>query len=176
MSIIQDALKKADKKIPPRTSLSAVYARAGKEEAAETVTVAHIGKMKVRYVAYALTLLILISIFAASHFPASKSRNTKVEPIRVTQSIAQPSEKEISVTKELAVIKSSAPMLPKKPAPQPIEFTLSGIMHLENGPLAIINNMRIAEGDDVNGAKVVSITDDAVLLRRQGSEITLRLK
>ena len=49
-------------------------------------------------------------------------------------------------------------------------------MHLEDGPRALINNTKVAEGDDVDGAKVVSITDDTVVLRKQNAEIKLRLK
>ena len=64
----------------------------------------------------------------------------------------------------------------KEPIIQPNEFMLSGIMHLEDGPRAIINNMKVSKGDDIDGAKVVSITDETVVLKKQDSEIKLHLK
>ena len=121
---------------------------------------------------YTIIIFILVSIFAASHFSTPRSKNivtpipikNKVGPIRVVQPIVPVVEKEVLVKKE------------KEPVIQPNEFILSGIMHLEDGPRAIINNMRVSKGDDIDGAKVVSITDEAVVLKKQDSEIKLRLK
>ena len=184
MSIIQDALKKADRKSPTHRDLTIGYAQARKEEIAEIVTVPHGGWAKTRYIAYAIILFILVSIFAASRFSTLKSKNTitqvsiknKVEPIRVVQPITPAVEKEVLVKKDTAVKNPSEPTLPKESIIQPNEFILSGIMHLEDGPRAIINNMRVSKGDDIDGAKVVSITDETVVLKKQDSEIKLRLK
>ena len=185
MSIIQDALKKADKKRPVRSSVFVGYAEARKEDVLKAAApVKQGGNFRFRYIIYALTLLVLVVIFASGRFPATKSRNVvvpvvlknKAEPMHAVQPVPQPAEKKIAVISEPVVKKPDAPALPKEPAIQPNEFTLSGIMHLEDGPRAIINNMRVVEGDDVDGAKVVSITDDTVVLKKQDSEIKLRLK
>jgi hypothetical protein len=56
------------------------------------------------------------------------------------------------------------------------EFTLSGIMDLEDGPRATINNATLSEGDNVGGAKVVKINNDSVVLKKRDAEIVLHLK
>lgn len=184
MSIIQDALKKADNKSSPRGNLSVGYAQARDDGTVQTVTVKSDVRMSARYIAYAVTLIILVSILAVSHFSTPRTRNTsvpaipkyKAEPIRIAQPIARPAEKKISAPKEPVAIKPAESILQKEPVPQPDQFTLSGIMHLEDGPRAIINNTRVAKGEDVDGAEVISITDDTVVLKKQGSEIKLRLR
>ena len=182
MSIIQDALKKAEKKDTSRGNISVGYAQARNEAPDETVTVKSGGSIKARYIAYAITLLLLASIFAISHFSSSGSgkafapapSKVKVEPIRPVQPIAQLPKEEIPAVKAPVIAVPSAPVPPKEP--QPDEFKLSGIMYPVEGPRAIINNMRVAEGDDIDGAKVISINDDTVLLKKQDAEIKLRLK
>ena len=182
MSIIQDALKKAEKRGQSRGNISVGYAQARNEAPDEIVTVKSGGRIKARYIAYAITLLLLASIFEASHFFSSGSGKTfapapskiKVEPIRPVQPIAQLPKEGIPAIKAPAINVPSAPLLPKEPPAD--EFKLSGIMYPAEGPRAIINNMRVAEGDDIDGAKVISINDDTVLLKKQDAEIKLRLK
>ena len=59
---------------------------------------------------------------------------------------------------------------------EPPDLALNGIMHLETGPRAIINNAIVSEGDMVNGAIVRSINKKSVILTYNNVEITLNLK
>lgn len=56
------------------------------------------------------------------------------------------------------------------------DFVLNGIMYLETGPRAIINDSVVEEGDTINGAKVTSIKRQSVTLDDKGKEIDLRLR
>lgn len=56
------------------------------------------------------------------------------------------------------------------------DLVLNGIMYLEEGPRAIINNFIVAPGDLVSGAKVTKISRKNVILEYRDVEITLSLK
>jgi hypothetical protein len=49
-------------------------------------------------------------------------------------------------------------------------------VQLEDKLWAIVNNSRVSEGDDVDGATVTAVTHNSVVLKKEGSEINLRLK
>lgn len=53
---------------------------------------------------------------------------------------------------------------------------LNGIMYLEEGPRAIINNSIVSEGDIVSGARVKNISKKSVTLESRDAEIKLILK
>jgi hypothetical protein len=55
------------------------------------------------------------------------------------------------------------------------DLTLNGIMYLEEGPRAIINNFIVEIGDFVSGAKVTRINRQSVILEYENVEITLSL-
>lgn len=54
-------------------------------------------------------------------------------------------------------------------------FKVSAIFVSEERRVAIVNGQRVAEGDQVSGAKVVEILSDRLRLNLQGKEITARL-
>lgn len=54
-------------------------------------------------------------------------------------------------------------------------LNLSGIMYLEDGPRALINNTMVTVGSLIGGARVVDIQKDAVVLDVDGSENVLKL-
>jgi hypothetical protein len=54
------------------------------------------------------------------------------------------------------------------------QFRLEGISISEGKSVAIINGVRVREGDSVGGARVASITEGAVRLELDGRTITLR--
>jgi len=56
------------------------------------------------------------------------------------------------------------------------KLVLSGIMYLEEGPRAIINNFIVGLGDSVLGAKITRINRQNVILEYENVEITLSLK
>lgn len=53
------------------------------------------------------------------------------------------------------------------------QFVLSGIMYVENKPQAIINGYVLEEGDKINGATIIAIEKDCVLLNLNNSDIRL---
>ena len=55
-------------------------------------------------------------------------------------------------------------------------LVLNGIMYLEEGPRAIVNNAMVEVGEYVSGAKVVRIDRKSVVLVYNDVEITLNLK
>jgi hypothetical protein len=65
---------------------------------------------------------------------------------------------------------------PEEKKPASPEFVLNGIMYLEGSPRAIVNDVMVEPGDTVNGAKVVKIDRQDVVLLYNGSEIVLKLK
>jgi len=56
------------------------------------------------------------------------------------------------------------------------ELVLNGIMYLEEGPRAIINNFIVETGDSVLGARVAEINRESVILEYENVEITLKLR
>lgn len=55
-------------------------------------------------------------------------------------------------------------------------FSLNGIMYVENRPQAIINGYILEEGDSINGATVLVIEKDCVLLEINSSNVRLELE
>jgi len=68
------------------------------------------------------------------------------------------------------------PMIISKARPSAPNFALNGIMYLESGPRAIINNTVVEAGDSIRGAKVVNIGKTSVTLLFEDSEIKLTLR
>lgn len=54
-------------------------------------------------------------------------------------------------------------------------LALTGIMTRGDKRVAIINHLFVQEGDSIQGAKVLRIEDDRVLLKRDNQEINLRI-
>lgn len=74
---------------------------------------------------------------------------------------------------------AAQPPLPV-PAAEPNEttpsFTLSGIVYSQQLPLAVINGQALKKGQDIEGAKILDIQEDKVILEKDGKNITLFLK
>jgi len=58
----------------------------------------------------------------------------------------------------------------------PPDLALNGIMYLEGGARALVNNAIVGVGDMIGGATVVAITKKSVILTYNNVEITLLLK
>ncbi|MDD5436960.1 MAG: hypothetical protein PHX20_05395 [Candidatus Omnitrophica bacterium] len=174
MSIIQDALKKAQRTGSPieRPARDTVVFKPVKKE---TVSVKAAGKkpapdaagkkeLPYKYALAFFASLTVLLVFTAAYFSVLTSSSSKKEA-----EAPLPAQSPNYAPAPLA-IPEKVSTAPRK------EFRLAGIMHLEDGPVAIINNSRVAEGDYVNDAVVASITDNTVVLKRRDSEITLHLK
>ncbi|MDD5428844.1 MAG: hypothetical protein PHI58_06410 [Candidatus Omnitrophica bacterium] len=164
MSIIQEALVKAQNKkknIVPETVAAAKIEAAPEKPQAAQETKAGL-RTPARSVFYAALFLAALAFFASKYFLN--------EPVK---SAAPSPEPQINKTifENTKVFEFSRNALTV-----PDEFTLSGIVNLEDGPRAIINNSILAEGDRISDAVVVKISDDSAVLKRGDSEITLHLK
>ena len=62
-----------------------------------------------------------------------------------------------------------------KPSPSPPKLVLQGVTSQGNLREAMINNVNVREGDDVEGAHVVSIDSRSVKLQFGGQDIVLRM-
>ncbi len=61
------------------------------------------------------------------------------------------------------------------PGSRTMTFNVSAIFVSKARRVAIVNGQRVTEGDSINGAIVVEINKDALLLNLNGKELTTRL-
>ncbi|HUJ11748.1 MAG TPA: hypothetical protein VL171_17195 [Verrucomicrobiae bacterium] len=97
-----------------------------------------------------------------------------------TQSPASPSPSSKAAEDELVgrvmeKIKAEQAAEAPKPAAEPPQLALQGITLAADGSEAMINGISLREGEDIEGAKVVSIERRAVRLQFDGREIVLHL-
>jgi hypothetical protein len=79
------------------------------------------------------------------------------------------------VTKLMERIKAEQAGAPKTTSADLPKLVLQGITYAKDGSDAMINNQTVREGDDIEGARVVTIENRRVKLDFNGHEITLRL-
>lgn len=164
MSIIQEALKKAQVeyqvKKTPKTNISFSRRR----------------PMSKTRISKTISLILAITVFIAIVLVARMFLVYAPQSLVIKKSTPEPPAKivapeSIVKSKEKLVVTPVAPALP--PAPK---FILNGIMYLENKPLAIINGYILEEGDSLNGATVLAIDKDYVLLNVKDDKVRLNLK
>jgi hypothetical protein len=56
------------------------------------------------------------------------------------------------------------------------EWVLSGIVHGEGSPMAVINGSVYMAGDEIGKVKVIEISEDTVVLEKDTEKIRLRVK
>lgn len=93
---------------------------------------------------------------------ASSNQSLKFSAIQTPPKSAAP---------EIPAAIPAAATLPKTPATA--NFVLNGIFYSDNAGYALVNNQIVRENDEVDGAKVVSITVNTVELNNAGNTITL---
>jgi hypothetical protein len=194
MSIIQEALKKAEKHIknPKQAGVAPAAPVSSVSSADQSFVKAPrpAAGQDPKAVAILLIILVVTAVFAASQLAPKKNISEK------------PSVADEAVTKPAAVSSKGEglPVLPSvifqqppgnaatlRPADQPSaraeekkpaasEFVLNGIMYLEGSPRAIINDSMVEAGDTVDGARVVKIDKRNVLLEYNGAQLSLDLK
>lgn len=79
------------------------------------------------------------------------------------------------VNKLMERIKAEQGAAPKTASDELPKLVLQGITYAKDGSDAMINNQTVHEGDDIEGARVVTIENRRVKLYFNGHEITLRL-
>ena len=76
-----------------------------------------------------------------------------------------------------AILDKPKKQVPEEPMPKKVSgFQLSGIIYNPNKPKAIINDILAGVGDDVDGAKVLKITEEKVVLEHKGREVILNME
>lgn len=191
MSIIQEALKKAEAKETVRSTI--VYGNIFKD--VNTRSGKRSGMLQA---VCAVAFLALLSIFIVRQFamlqPKTKTTRPNVSVVKIAPMahLAKAPKKDIPLVAEAyhaptdmpvvmqESVKSFTPAtslsIPEKPAPLEANFNLSGIMQVGSGLRAIVNNKVVVEGDEVEDAVVTAITKTYVVLKSGGQEISLRLK
>lgn len=91
-------------------------------------------------------------------------------PIAGTKSI----EDQI-VTKVMERVKAEQGAIPRTASTDQPKLVLQGITYAKDGSDAMINDQTVHEGDEINGARVVTIENRRVKLDFNGREIILRL-
>lgn len=186
MSIIQEALKKvqsdyAQKKIsPPKVKIKqeAVPSDTGKRNLFKALrmkkklTPMRLTIMSSIMVVFISSMVIVgfgLKLFLLFRETAEKKRNKEVPLAVVTP-------QNLSQTK-------AAPAIPKRNKPsydtaesRPPNFVLNGVMYLDGKPQAIINGYMLEEGDMLNGATVMLIDKDYVLLNLNDSKIKVKME
>ena len=164
MSIIQDALKKANNTTPKpeikhEKKLTPIPLDVKKLAPEKKIA----GPKHVYYLMIGFLLILLLGIIMI----VSRSSQSAVMPVpaKKTETVILPKierrEEPVSSLRKREGISG---------------FVLNGIMQLVDGPRAIINDIVVGEGETVNGAKVEKIKKDSVLLNYNDSEVTLNIK
>lgn len=159
MSIIQEALKKAQSDIKPAARETAKAPVAGKASSAvKRLPLAD----KKALMAVMLLALMAFAVFSAGRF------------LRKTDHGTSAADSQVVSYKPLIGSQSENPAALK--TPESPKLVLNGIMYLEDGPRAIINNLIVGLGDTVSAAKITAINRQSVVLEYENVEITLSLK
>lgn len=186
MSIINEALKKARerKKIKPETD-SVVpdtlreksYQSPLLQESAEDNKLKDKKAIKNKWVKfYPLIYLTGILIFMLIGIVIFKNSNTDNYPAKIP---SRPAAKTSSILPgETADKRQTENTLTSSQytATDTSEFLLTGIIHGEGAPMAIINDSVYMTGDMIGSARVLKITEDMVIIEDGGKELQLKVK
>jgi len=167
MSIIQEALKKAQVeftkiKAPPVKAHDAPVKPSQMNTVKKTQSLslpALAGVLMVLLVIYVLDASLRYSGTNSGHTSALNKKNVSsrsVSTAKMRERFASP-------------LIDPANLIPSRMG----QFVLSGIMYVENRPQAIINGYVLEEGDKINGATILAIEKDCVLLNLNNSDIRL---
>jgi len=193
MSIIQEALRKAQgTKVNREAGNPKRAAMADIKETSRTVRIAAEPKPNgmIRPAFYVLIFFIVLSLLAVKYFSPVPVKTVAiphapvVEPYQIAPPKIIPSISDnhllLLQPKELAVkmqpVPEPQPAVEKEDVPEKDDFVLSGIMHPESGPRAIVNGSVVIEGDVIDGMVVAKITNNSVVLKKKNLEIVVRLE
>lgn len=181
MSIIQEALKKAqvdymEKKKPERKEPPRYRMAVPKADIRGKIRSARKTKRSITILSIFVVSMLIISALGLRIFLIHKGS------LKKEKNIMKPFlSKEVSAAPIAEII---APLSFVKPidrtdspaAPPPPIFVLNGTMYLDAKPQAIINGYILEEGDVINGATVMVIDKDYVLLNLKDDKLKLDLK
>ena len=93
---------------------------------------------------------------------------------RLPDGQARPPKQIIALTPAAPTPKQNPPPAPKPEDPH--AFNIQGTMSDQRGNVAIINGKIYTEGDMADGAKIVKINMDSIVVSRDGQEETIAVK
>ena len=185
MSIIQEALKKVQNYTGDREVIQQASQKNGLNEqipeaAGHVEARSRFSIKNSRVIVLGSIALVLVMILSAKHLIAGAFSANAHAPKNVSDQIAFPSQEVVykPISGNGTKLDAQAPVLQKsiELKPQYPDLTLNGIMFLEAGPRAIVNNSIVEVGNTVSGATVTKINRKSVALEYSGVEITLSLK
>jgi len=187
MSIIQEALKKAERHIKnpkqaaPKEQPSAQSPSPFSSDQSFVKVPQPAAGRDPKAVAILLIILVVTAVFAASQLYPKKNVPAKSSvvdvPAKSEELPALPSVIFQQSQQPHSHTAAGAPSVqPEEKKPASPEFVLNGIMYLEGNPRAIINDVMVEVGDMVVGARVLKIEKKSVLLQYDDAEINLDLK
>lgn len=190
MSIIQEALKKAQKRNgsfepvrrrePARRDIpeeiAPYYARKQNPAIDNAPTAKNSAP---RIIVYGVILACVIAALIINYYPSKPAKKIEVKTTPVINNLKDPIKPAVAVI-PAPVIAMAAKIEPvvieMKPAISQDDFKLSGIMDLEDGRKAIVNNLVVVEGDNIGDVRVETITTRKVTLKKGRDSLTLQLK
>jgi hypothetical protein len=166
MSTILDALEKAEEKRKASESLenNILHSRLGKSSPLQS----HFYRWGlVSGVAAALVVL-----FFFWHTHSFRHTIKTGAPVREPAQVTEPLVEDMTVQAETVDTSEHVP----PPAEAPFELNLSGILWDEKSPVAIINGKPLGVGGEIEGARVMEVGQESVLILYRGLERKLKLR
>ena len=197
MSIIQEALKRAQYNYAGRKSLPQAHGEPGQEPAAPLPAEALDTRVIIKKIAVIVYVIVLLALVTGFGMRALFSKMVAMDKERKSKDLIvgvqkTPSDKEAQKTDTDKVPPSSPPAAVEQATEKPLapvspgqanqaqDIVLNGIMYTAENPKAIINGKTVREGDVINNAVVTSITRKKVLLKYNNNdnqvELALKLK
>lgn len=193
MSIINDALKKArqkrdrnirEPKKPLRTFSTEEERHREKTKTGipkygiqKTGGLSGSKKLILRHILFTIGAIVLISfvllIMVRQNINYTVNRSLAVQ--EKDEVPAEPSK----ITHPQTSVEDSGPMLVEdsiQKSLEPAEFVITGIVSDEDSPMAIINGKVYMVGDRVKTAKVLEISEDMVVLEKDGERLELKVR
>jgi hypothetical protein len=194
MSIIHDALKKVQQKLAPKTdaseatpaSLDNLYVTPTPVETLPTPAIQQEAAPKPRSkfdIKNVLTLCLAMAVIAGSGYYLYSQFKGNIPQVN---NFARKEFYKIVYKKEPPpAFKTKAPedlkplaqltIAPSKTS-YPLTLNIHGIMANSNGNLVLINDQVYQEGDEVDGAKIVKINLDSIIVDVNGAQQTIFVK
>jgi len=183
MSIIQEALKKAQQKVtsgtPPAREpkneniVNTIYPSQPSYDYSPPLPVAKDAPIN-RIAAFLIVAVLLVGVVVI--YMIMQTHATKANPaVDASRQVVTYKPKQEPAPQKAAAPAPIPSLIRSISASQP-NLILNGIMYLTDNPKAIINNCIVGEGETVDGATVVTINRNNVVLNFNDTEITLKLK
>jgi type II secretory pathway component PulC len=171
MSIINDALKKA-RDTKTKIAASADYGISKKQEPKKVFGC--IKSLHIPAGIYIAGLLVFfIAVLAGLYFHNAAQA-------RLSVSVPEAETKSMLLYDQAAVVEQASGRENLIPRSQAVhhasEFLLTGIVHGEGSPMAVINGSVYMAGDKINGFTVSRIFKDGVFLEKNGESVELKVK